>query len=258
MSDPGALLAIGGHEDRAGRREILRLVARHLAGRPLGLITAGSNHPDGYADQYRTAFGDLGVTVIPVPLDPTEGAQTLELAGGVFLSGGKQVRLVSRINEFGFADHIRRIHASGGIVAGTSAGASALADCMIVEGPGESSPAGDALTLGHALDLVDGLIIDQHFAERGRSGRLRAAVALAPDHLGVGIDEDTAIEIRDGAFTVHGSGAVTLIDARAAQAQAGEAGRPATIRDAVLHVLAAGDTFEFAQATSEAWSGTKR
>ena len=122
MSDPGALLAIGGHEDRVGRRDILRLIARHLAGRPLALITAGSNHPDGYADQYRTAFGDLGVTVIPVPLDPMEGARALERAGGVCLSGGKQVRLVSRINEFGFAGHIRRIHASGGIVAIASVG----------------------------------------------------------------------------------------------------------------------------------------
>lgn len=252
MSEPGPLLAIGGHEDRDGRREILRIVARFVAGRPLALVTAGSGHPGGYIDQYRTAFGDLGVTVLPVPLDGTDGSEVFELAGGVFLTGGKQVRLVSRINELGFAEHIRRIHASGGIVAGTSAGASALADCMIVQGPGESSPGGGDLTLGRALDLVDGLIIDQHFAERGRSGRLRAAVALAPDHLGVGLDEDTAIEIRSGAFTVHGSGAVTLIDARDASAHAGDAGRPATIRDAALHVLAAGDSFVFGQETSAA------
>lgn len=252
MPDAGTVLAIGGHEDRDGRRTILRLVAQHLAGHPLALITAGSSRPDAYIDRYRTAFADLGVTVIPVPLDAKAGAEVLALAGGVFLSGGKQVRLVSRINEFALADGIRRIHASGGIVAGTSAGASALADCMIVQGPGRSSPAGADLTLGRALDLVDGLIIDQHFAERGRSGRLRAAVALAPDHLGVGLDEDTAIEIRDGAFTVSGSGAATLIDARAARARPGDTGRPATIRDAALHVLAAGDSFVFAPATSAA------
>lgn len=252
MSEPGTLLAIGGHEDRDGRRTILRLIARHLAGRPLALVTAGSHHPDGYVDQYRTAFGDLGVTVIPVPLDAEEGKHALGLAGGVFLAGGKQVRLVSRINELGYAEHIRRVHRAGGIVAGTSAGASALADCMIVEGPAESSPAGADLTLGRALDLVDGMIIDQHFAERGRSGRLRAAVALAPDHLGVGLDEDTAIEICDGEFTVHGSGAVTLIDARGADAKPGDPGRPATLRDAALHVLAAGDRFAFAQDTAPA------
>jgi cyanophycinase len=252
MPEAGPLLAIGGHEDRTGARAILRVVAAHLEGRPLALVTAGSKNPEAYVDGYTSAFADLGVTVLPVPLDAARAAEVLSLAGGVFLTGGKQLRLVSRINEFGMAQGIRSVHAAGGIIAGTSAGASALADCMIVQGAGKSSPAGADLTLGRALDLIGGLIIDQHFAERGRSGRLRAAVALAPDHLGVGLDEDTAIEIRDGTFTVHGSGAVTLIDARGAAARPGEAGRPATIRDATLHILAAGDVYEFAQASPAA------
>lgn len=248
MPEPGPLIAIGGHEDRIGERRILRLIAAHLAGKPLALVTAASRHPEGYVDQYSTAFADLGVTVVPIPVGREDASANLALAGGVFFTGGKQARLVSRMNDSGLVDDIRRIWSTGAVIAGTSAGASALADRMIVQAPAPGSSATGGVGLGTGLGFIGGVIIDQHFGERGRSARLRAAVALEPDHIGIGLDEDTAIEFIGGTFTVHGSGAVSVIDARDADVRPSWRHRPATVRDALFHAMAAGDTFATAAA----------
>jgi len=98
-------------------------------------------------------------------------------------------------------------------VAGTSAGASVVSETMMVSGPGDNSHrVGDALRMAPGLGLLQEIIIDQHFAERGRIGRLIGAVAQNPRLLGVGIDENTAIVLQDGHFSVIGAGAVYVVD----------------------------------------------
>ena len=241
MPDAGSLIAIGGHEDHEGELRVLRVVAARLGGGPLALVAAASRHPERYVEKYIATFGRLGVHVVPVPDDAAGAGDILASAGGVFLTGGKQARLVEFFARHGLPDDLRAVHHRGGVIAGTSAGASALAEVMMLRGPGRSSPGSTEVELGDGLGLIPGVIIDQHFAERGRGERLRAAVAARPDCVGIGLDEDTAAEFRGGSSVVHGSGAVTVIDARGSRTRPGGGRRPATLHDARLHILADGD-----------------
>jgi cyanophycinase len=145
---------------------------------------------------------------------------------------------------------VREIHQTGGLIAGTSAGASMMSETMLVKGTsGESHKIGD-LHMAPGLGLVRDVIIDQHFAERGRFGRLFGAVAHNPRELGIGIDEDTALVLQDGRFEVIGSGCVYVVDgAGVTQSNIAEARpeRALSMYDIRLHVLSSGDTFDLAR-----------
>jgi cyanophycinase len=206
----GPLVVIGGHEDREGERVILKEVARHLRGRKLLLCAAASRSPEKYLTMYRTAFADLGVEVIQ--LDASNAHAVSDGAGGVFLSGGKQGRLVQAVSGTAIERAIREIWDGGGVIAGTSAGASALGETMLARGAGDETPSDDDVQFATGLGLIAGVIIDQHFAERGRIGRLATAVATRPDLVGLGIDEDTAIVIAAGRMEVIGDGGVYVLD----------------------------------------------
>jgi cyanophycinase len=117
-----------------------------------------------------------------------------------------------------------------------------MSGTMIVEGDGPGVTRASVRT-GPGLELLPGVLIDQHFAERGRVNRLLSAVALYPHELGLGIDEDTAILTDGDRFEVLGSGAVTVIDAGAATDIRVPAQGPITLAGARIHVLAAGHTF---------------
>lgn len=253
----GPLFVIGGHEDKTGERVILKAVAERLQGGRLVLATIASRQPEGYLESYQDAFGDLGVTDI-VELYIDGRAEThdpaklalLDGAAGVFFSGGDQLRIASQIGDTPVERRVRELHASGGLVAGTSAGASVMSETMLVGGSGgESHRIGD-LNMAPGLGLIADAIIDQHFAERGRIGRLLGAVAHNPRILGVGIDEDTAILVEGPRFSVLGSGAVYVVDAEeVTQSNIAEA-RTATalsLHDVRLHVLASGDAFDIGQ-----------
>jgi cyanophycinase len=142
---------------------------------------------------------------------------------------------------------IRDIHRRGGVIAGTSAGASAMSETMLVRGSSAESHRIGNLNMAPGLGLIPHVIIDQHFAERGRIGRLLGAVAQNPRVLGIGIDEDTAIIVEEGAFRVLGVGAVYIVDgedvthSNVAEARREEALSMFGVR---LHVLAAGDLFD--------------
>ncbi|WP_313903528.1 cyanophycinase [Rhizobium laguerreae] len=143
-------------------------------------------------------------------------------------------------------EHVHEIFANGGVIAGTSAGASVMSDTMLVRGSNASSFRIGDLSMAPGLGLLPNVIIDQHFAERGRIGRLIGAVSQNPRVLGIGIDEDTAIVVRGHRFDVIGTGAVYLVDAghvthtNIAEASPDEA---LSIYDLRLHVLSAGDGF---------------
>ncbi|KLK93983.1 cyanophycinase [Microvirga vignae] len=250
----GPLIMIGGGEDKEGDRTILREVVKHLDGGRLVIATVASHEPEGYFEAYERAFAELGVTDL-VELYVKDRAETLDpkklglldSAAGVFFSGGDQLRISSQIGDTPIEQRVREIHERGGLLAGTSAGASVMSETMLVKGTsGESYKIGD-LHMAPGLGLVRNMIIDQHFAERGRFGRLFGAVAHNPRELGIGIDEDTALVFKDDCFDVIGSGCVYVVDGAGvthSNIAEAEPERALSMFDVRLHVLSAGDTFD--------------
>ncbi|WP_227382322.1 cyanophycinase [Microvirga rosea] len=253
----GPLVIIGGGEDKEGERTILREVAKHLDGGRLVIATVASHEPEGYFEAYERAFADLGITDL-VELYVKDRAETLDPdklgmfdgAAGVFFSGGDQLRISSQIGDTPIEQRVREIHERGGLLAGTSAGASVMSETMLVKGTsGESYKIGD-LHMAPGLGFVRNMIIDQHFAERGRFGRLFGAVAHNPRELGIGIDEDTALVFKDDHFEVIGSGCVYVVDGAGvthSNIAEAEPERSLSMYDLRLHVLSAGDAFNVAK-----------
>ena len=251
----GPLLIIGGHEDKENDRVILSELARLLGGGRLVIATVASKEPDGYFEAYREAFEALGVTDL-VELyvhersdsSSREAVEKLEGAAGVFFTGGDQLRISSQIGDTPVERRILDLHRKGGVIAGTSAGASVMSETMLVKGPSAESYRIGELHMAPGLGLMRHVIIDQHFAERGRYGRLLGAVAHNPRLLGVGLDEDTALLVRGDSGRVLGSGAVYVVDGEEAShsniAEA-QADRPLSIFDIRMHVLSSGDSFDF-------------
>ena len=217
----GTLIIIGGHEDRSpdGKRTILTEVARHVRGGKLVLATVASHQPEGYFDDYDKAFGDLDVgELVELYVEDRceardrEKLSVLDDAAAVFFSGGDQLRITSQIGDTGIEAKVRALYERGGLVAGTSAGASVMSETMLVKGTSSETHRIGDLHMAPGLGLIRDVIIDQHFAERGRFGRLIGAVAHNPRILGIGIDEDTAAVVQDDCFTVVGNGAVYVVD----------------------------------------------
>ncbi|WP_010546060.1 cyanophycinase [Sphingomonas elodea] len=253
----GPLIIIGGHEDKDGDRTILKEVAARVKDGKLVIATVASHQPDGYFEAYQKAFGALGVDNL-VELYVHERGETLEQetqsvfegAAGIFFTGGDQLRISSQIGDTPVERMVRDIHARGGVVAGTSAGASVMSETMLVKGSSaESHRIGD-LHMAPGLRLVRDVIIDQHFAERGRIGQLLGAVAQNPRVLGIGIDEDTAIVLEGCCFRVVDAGAVTIVDgAGVTRSNIAEASpeRTLSMHHVCLHVLSHGDRFDLDQ-----------
>lgn len=171
--------------------------------------------------EYQRVFHALGVKdLVHLAVENREEAvaddkvHVLDNADVIFFTGGDQLKITSKLGGTRIHDRIREIYTSGGTIAGTSAGASVLSETMLVSGPGnETNRLGQDLFMAPGLGFAKDMIIDQHFAEPGRIGRLLGAVARNPRLLGVGIDEDTAI-VMDGKeqFQVIGSGGVYILD----------------------------------------------
>ena len=172
--------------------------------------------------------------------DANRDQPLLRRATGVFFTGGDQERITQVIGGTSTDSLLHEL--DGAVIAGTSAGAAAMSGTMIVEGDAPGITRASVRT-GPGLEFLPGVLIDQHFAERGRVNRLLSAVALYPHELGLGIDEDTAILTDGDRFEVLGSGAVTVVDAGAASDIRVPAQGPITLTGARIHVLAAGHTF---------------
>ncbi|MBB6425373.1 cyanophycinase [Sphingopyxis sp. JAI128] len=251
---PGPLFVIGGHEDKEGGRKILGAIAAELGEGTLVVATIASAKRDGYFEAYCKGFAPLGVgRLVELYLDDRDQAgdparaRMIDQAGGIFFTGGDQSRLMTLIKDTPIDTAVRALHERGGLVAGTSAGASAQGETMLVGGGGEETPRIGDIKLAPGLGLIPDSIIDQHFAERGRIGRLVGAVAHCPRCLGIGIDEDTALRIEAGTARVIGSGGVTIVDAsRAIHSNAAGATPAATVslHGATLHALGEGDRFD--------------
>jgi cyanophycinase len=233
------LIIIGGKEDRSSDKIILGEVAKRVGSGKLVVSTVAMPTPsNGLFEEYEKAFRSLGVKhVFKLEIRDREEAtrdskvRILDDAAAVFFTGGDE------------------IYENGGLIAGTSAGASAMSETMLVEGGDEQSHViGGAMRMAPGLGLIGGVIIDQHFTERGRIGRLLGAVAQNPKNLGIGIDEQTAIVVeRDNSFYVIGSGAVYVMDGSTVTYSniAQEAVKKTlSIHDVAIHVLSQGDRFD--------------
>ena len=254
-SGPGRLLIIGGAEDRCDGPALLERFVELSGGAcaRIVLVTTATGAPDEVHAGYERVFRRLGADrTVQLRVrgrsdaDGPDAAKVLEDATGVFVSGGDQSRLRtlvgSRINEI-LRD---RLAADGLVIAGTSAGATAMGRTMILGGEGADVSAA-AVRTGPGLGLIPKVLIDMHVGERGRLPRLLSAVALDPDHLGVGIDENTGILVEGGGFEVLGSGVATVADAeRATVVHADGDDDPITLFGVRLHLLPAGCIFDFA------------
>ncbi len=166
------------------------------------------------------------------------------------MSGGSQLRLSQLLPGTPLGEALHRAHHRGAVVGGTSAGASIMSDFMISMGDEGVTPRQRASQVTAGLGLVRGVVLDQHFDQRSRYGRLLSVIAPSPHLLGVGIDEDTAIVVTDSReFTVRGSGAVFVVDCRGAVTDAPDArpGAPVLVSGATVHTLPAGSTFDLVE-----------
>jgi len=250
---PGRLLIIGGAEDRCCGAGLLERFVELCGGEDarIVLMTTATNVPEEVLADYERVFRKLGVCEISElrlhgrsDADSDHAASLLGTATGLFLTGGDQSKLRtlvgSRTNDL-ICDRL----ADGLVVAGTSAGATAMGQRMILGGTGSDVSAA-AVRTGPGLGLVPKALIDMHFGERGRLPRLLSAVALDPEHLGIGLDENTGVLIEGNQYEVIGSGVATVVDAEDATVvhAAGDCD-PITLFGVRLHLLPAGCLFDF-------------
>lgn len=217
----GVLVIIGGAEDKNGDSVILQEAPRLLEpDGVLTVLTTATEKPEEAGRAYEEVFRRLGVSRVRVLHISTreeaargENCEAIRASGCVFLTGGDQLRLTSILGGTPAAAALLGLYDSGGSVMGTSAGASVMSSTMVVQGNDNEPARKCTLKMAPGLGLFEGAIIDQHFDQRGRFGRLLCGVAENPGVLGIGIDEDTAVKLYpDRHFEVLGSGAVTVLD----------------------------------------------
>lgn len=250
------LLIIGGAEDRVGRSVVLKRFVKLAGGRRsrIVVIPTASSFAEEVSDAYRDVFTRLrggGVSIVHPrtrrDADDPDMVQLLDEATGVFITGGSQVKLAQNIVGTPVGAAVHRAYERGVVIAGTSAGASIMSQFMISLGEEGLTPRQRVSQLSAGLGLIGDIIIDQHFDQRGRYGRLMSMVAVSPSLLGLGIDENTAAEVRDGkVLSVIGTGAIFVVNARNAITDAPDArrGAPLLVSGAVVHTLPTGSTFD--------------
>jgi cyanophycinase len=256
----GTLVIIGGAEDKKGDCEILQKVVELSGGHKAKLVvmTTATEQPEVVGKQYQGIFEKLGVSnidILDIPSRETandpEPEQILANATGIFFTGGDQLRITTMLGGTRLDKALHDAYLRGLVIAGTSAGASVMSRTMIVEGDSDDSAKKNTLNLAPGMGLLNDVVIDQHFAQRGRINRLISAVAQNPYTLGVGIDEDTAIVVSpDNTFEVVGSQSVTVVDGRwitHTNVSEAEQDQVLAVTGVNLHILPKGYRFEMEQ-----------
>ena len=251
----GWIVPIGGAENKENDPRILERFVKASGGDDADIVvipTASKMHETG--PRYEKLFKELGAARVSVMDFDTRRdcqepgrLQRLEEASGIFFTGGNQLRLTTLLGGTPVATLIRKRNAAGVTVGGTSAGASILSEHMIAFGDEGSSVISGSVRLAPGLGLTNRFVIDQHFRQRDRLGRLITALAYNPFAVGIGLDEDTAVFIGpDDTLEVEGSGGVTVVDAAEASFSSMDSvseGQPVCILGLKIHVLVAGATF---------------
>lgn len=257
-------MAIGGAEDKFKDRRILSRFVE-LAGGPnarIAVIPTASSLPEAgqlYVSIFRElGAGSSGILTVATRHDAfdDELVALIENSTGIFMTGGNQIRIAATLGGTPVADAIMKRSAQGVPIAGTSAGASVMSGIMIAGGRSGTTPRRQLARMSAGLGLIDSVIIDQHFRERNRVGRLVTMVSYNPGLLGIGVDEDTAAIISaDGLIEVLGRGSVLVVDGSgmASDIYAGLDRQPVTVSDVKIHFVAEGSCFDLNQRTVTSW-----
>ncbi len=255
-ADRGWIVPVGGAEEKIQDRRILKKFVE-LAGDDLARIavipTASELHDTG--PRYVQLFRELGAAAaVALPFfergdcERVDLLDQLERASGVFFSGGNQLRIATVLGGTSVARIVRRLNAHGVVVGGTSAGAAILPEHMIAYGSSGPTPTAGMVQLTPGLGLTNRVVVDQHFRQRDRLGRLLTALAYNPFAIGLGLDEDTGAFIDpENVLHVIGSGAVTVVDvSRLGHSSIAEAdpGQPICMTKIRLHILPHGARFD--------------
>ncbi|MCX7920774.1 MAG: cyanophycinase [Clostridia bacterium] len=256
----GNLVIIGGAEDKHGESKILKYVVDMIGGSEakLMILTTPTEQPEEVGNEYRNVFSRLGVNNIDVlninsrdDANVDEYAERIKNSSGIFFTGGDQLRITSILGGTKAYTALQEGYRNGVAIIGTSAGASVMSSTMIVDGNSNDPARKCTLKMAPGLALLEEAIIDQHFDQRGRIGRLLCGVAENPYMLGIGIDEDTAIRVYpDAHFEVIGTNAITVIDGKSIKSSNVSELKPdeiLAITDVTLHVLPAGYGFDMSK-----------
>jgi cyanophycinase len=251
----GYVIPVGGAEEKVGNVAILRRFVALSGGAKarIAIIPTASELPD-TGEKYAALFQGLGAaSTVVLPIFSRADAQRpdhvlpLDEVDGIFLTGGNQLRLSTTIGGTDVARAIRRRNSEGAHVAGTSAGAAFVCEHMIAFGKEGASPRAKIVTLAPGLGLTNRVIIDQHFRQRDRLGRLLTAISFNPFAIGIGLDENTAAFIApDETLEVVGGGALTIVDASGLEFSSMARVRkndPICLIGLRLHILDHGSTF---------------
>jgi cyanophycinase len=261
----GTLIIIGGGERKGDELTVLQEVARRAGNGKLVVATIATAEPRETWEDYRKIFTKLGVKKVEW-LDvrvreegfKEEVVRILDGATVVFFTGGDQLKITSQLGDSLVYRRIEEIYEQGGTIAGTSAGASVMSETMLISGDGdESHKVNTVLGMAPGLGFIRNVVIDQHFAQRGRLGRLLGAITQNPRTLGIGLDENTAIILDDNeGLEVVGAGAVYVLDgskvsySNLAEPQE-EMEKTMAVFDVRLHVLIAGNRFDLRERRPE-------
>jgi cyanophycinase len=251
----GWIIPIGGAENKENDCRILERFVRASGGEEADIVvipTASRMHETG--PRYEQIFRDIGAPRVTVmDFDTRRDCQEagrlkrIQEATGIFFTGGNQLRLTTLLGGTPVAKLIRSQNAHGVTVGGTSAGASILSEHMIASGDEGSAMIAGSVRLAPGLGLTNRFIIDQHFRQRDRLGRLLTALAYNPFAVGIGLDEDTAAFIGpDETVEIEGSGGVTIVDgSQVSYSSIGQIpdGQAVCVLGLQVHVLVAGATF---------------
>lgn len=255
MTD-GHVIIIGGAEDKVRDRVILSRFASLAGGRDASVVVISTASSLGHeaGERYQQVLGDLGIAKVRIihavtrtQANDETTAHALRDTTGIFMTGGNQLRLSSTIGGTRLADAVLEQFARGAVVAGTSAGASAMSSHMIAFGASGATPKHRMAQIAAGLGVLPGVIIDQHFQQRNRLGRLLSLIAQNPSLLGLGVDEDTAGVVGpDHVMEVIGRGSITVVDGSRSETDAWEVRghKPLMISGVVLHSLPAGYRFD--------------
>ncbi len=262
----GWIIPIGGAEEKENSPQILRRFLELAGGASADIVvipTASQLLSTG--PRYERIFGELGAErVTAIDFDTRRDCEEpgrlarLQQASGVFFTGGNQLRLSTLLGGTPIAKAVRALNAAGVPVAGTSAGAAFISEHMIAFGDEGSTPMAGSVRLAPGLGLTNRFIIDQHFRQRDRLGRLLTALAFNPFAVGMGLDEDTAAFIApDNTVHVLGSGGITVVDAAEVQFSSMDSideGQPVCLLGVKLHILTQGATFNLHSRLADAGS----
>jgi cyanophycinase len=258
--NPGNLIIIGGAEDKTGDCLILKTFVS-LSGAEtakLAVITTASEDSNEAGNQYKSLFLKFGASRADIlnigtrdDADSEAFTRLVSESSGIFFTGGDQLRITSILGGTKVYAALHDAYGRGSVIAGTSAGASVMSRTMIVEGIDNDPARKCTLKMAPGLGLLDRALIDQHFHQRGRIGRLLCGVAENPSILGIGIDEDTAVRVfPDNHFEVIGRNSVTVVDGRYIKSSNVSELKPEenlAIEGIALHVLPSGYGYDLVE-----------